>query len=216
MTYITKPHWWLFVSSTVMPSIRKLCLQNIDVVVVILYNTFTGNMLIHLLLLWAIYIKLSTECLFSYTTRPIDGHYCRQTTAYKNSTDVSIQRCIGECIINVSCWILWYNHVGRYCLMASETCVSVDANNEFSMTILRTNETTRHHHQCIHWTSFSRSFSRIPRFLTRAIRHNGMRITIARAMVGTIARAMVGQDMLTGSATDWDTKLTLLAGIWLM
>ena len=158
-------------------------------------------MMTYLLLLWATCIKLSTQCLSRYITIPIDGHYCRQASVCKKTYNLSIEQCVGECISDGSCWTLWYNHIGRYCLLASETCVSIDMNIEFSMAILRTNETHRHQ-QCIHWTSFNSTFGRIYGFPTRAVRHNGMQ--------NTIARAMIGQDMLAGMATDWKHEAYLV------
>ena len=158
-------------------------------------------MLTHLLLLCVTCINLSAQCLSRYITKPIQGHYCHQATIYKTSSDVSFQRCVGECINERFCWTLWYNHLERHCLLASETCVRIDINTEFSMAILRTNETTQQQN-CIHWTPFSQSLGRSDGFPQRAVKDDDMK--------GTSVRAMVGQDMLTGWATDWQHKAYLI------
>ena len=149
---------------------------------------FIRRLLQHACVLSAMYIAISIQCSPRYITRPNRGYLC-ETSVYKNLIASSFQRCAGLCINSVTCWTASYNHAEQCFLLASEMCMLANVNTQFSMMIVRLDETPHR----VNWASFSSTFGKRHGFPPRAIRYNGRK--------DTVAREVHGEDVIVGWAT---------------
>ena len=149
-------------------------------------------------MLCAIHRMVSMQCRARFITGPVNGYFC-PTLIYKNRSAIGHEHCIGLCISTSICWAASYNNLGRYCLLARETCVVSDLNTPYFMVNLRPNETQH----LVHWASFNSTIGRKQRnFPPRTIKYKGRK--------QTVARALYGPDIVVGWATDYSYRAYLI------
>ena len=151
-------------------------------------------------IVWCVSIQRSSQCLFRYITPPVHGYSC-QLPFYKNISDISLQLCVATCVCDGTCWTLSYNQPGSYCILTHEACVSAEANPNFVMMGLRSNETQ----PCIEWIPFSSNYGEQNGYPERAI--TGISGTNRR---GAVSRAITGQKLWTGQITTYAYRTYLL------